>query len=68
MEKEGCGEVFTLSHAFYVESRWSPGTLPLPGCYQDSRYFLGIWILVNLAGIPSQIRPGVQQEQPVTSR
>src|ERR1700756_5274914 len=36
-------EVFTLSHAFHVESTWSPGTLP--GFYLDSLYFSGegIW-------------------------
>ncbi len=32
-------EVFTLSHAFHMESRWSPGTLP--GFYLDSMYFTG---------------------------
>ena len=32
-------EVFTLSHVFQVESRWSPGTLP--GFCLDSRYFPG---------------------------
>src|ERR1700759_184897 len=45
-------EVFTLSHAFHMESTWSPGTLP--GFYLDSRYFWDWKVLTIWQGIPAK--------------